>query len=39
MLLEVRARANVIYTCPDNMFDSFTDLLYQLPERKDMYTL
>lgn len=39
MLLEVRARANVIYTCPDNMFDSFTDLYTNFPERKDMYTL
>ncbi|HOF92819.1 MAG TPA: T9SS type A sorting domain-containing protein [Bacteroidales bacterium] len=39
MLLEIRARANVIYTCPDNMFDSFTDLHNNFPERKEMYTL
>jgi hypothetical protein len=39
MLLDIKARANVIYTSPDNMFDSFTDFYTNFPERKSMYTL
>jgi len=37
-LLGINVRANVIYTCVDNLFDSFTDLYTSFP-RKEKYTL
>lgn len=39
MFFDIKARANIIYTCPDNMFDSFTDFYTSFPERRNMYTL
>lgn len=37
-LLGINVRANIIYTCVDNLFDSFTDLYTAFP-RKEKYTL
>jgi len=40
-LLSINVRDNVPYTCPDNIFDSFTDLYAPAnwPSRKTQYTL
>jgi len=39
MLFDIKARANVIYTSPDNMFDSYTDFYTNFPERRSLYTV
>lgn len=39
MLYDIKARAAVMYTCVDNLHDSFTDLYTNFQERRTMYNL